>query len=589
MFAKQLKDRNHSSDTCIQPQLEIGEVDDEYEKEANDVADKVMRMPESDQIPKMTTSIENIQMKIDEDPNKMGDSNEGKIQMMVDNPVQIQKMSDGNNGGLAVPQKVEQKINSSNGSGQPLPANTQADLGVKMNTDLSNVKVHNDSNSVQMNKEIGAKAFTHGNDIYFNQGQYNPQSSQGKHLLAHELAHTVQQRKSSNIIARSEVDGNATGKLQDSESKIDEYVNKTLNDVRSKYTDLSSYEKRSDFVKDVYGRIGRMSSLFTYQSEIEVWVEKELEKGVYWTTPYSMETKYANVKENFGFWSNFKVLGPTMLVAGTGIGSDKLGHFFHEGFEYFKDIKKITDSDKKYDPDQRSTWAGWDKMKDHFYSEELGIQGANTTGVYSFADLAANYAGYSFYIDLLINPNMNFSIRSYMGEHITPDNDNMSKEQYNSDNKRSHWSEETNSNMYRRDLSRYVWKNVLMQNNWSANNDTGSVDISFKPDYSLDSVNVKLNHTDSDKQSSTEFSQKKVPVTLKGGNPFGRINEKDRSKVNSNSDLIEGVSISGKLDSKSGETLQITIDSLSEQKLELKFLNESQKEQVWVLERTPKG
>ena len=70
---------------------------------------------------------------------------------------------------LLSPQKVEQKINSSKGAGQPLPANTQADLGVKMNTDLSNVKVHTDSNSVQMNKEIGAKAFTHGNDVYFNQ------------------------------------------------------------------------------------------------------------------------------------------------------------------------------------------------------------------------------------------------------------------------------------------------------------------------------------------------------------------------------------------------------------------------------------
>ncbi|MCW3072919.1 MAG: hypothetical protein JWO44_2809, partial [Bacteroidetes bacterium] len=41
--------------------------------------------------------------------------------------------------------------------------------------------------------EVSSKAFTHGNDIYFNQGQYNPSSSQGKHLLAHELTHTVQQ------------------------------------------------------------------------------------------------------------------------------------------------------------------------------------------------------------------------------------------------------------------------------------------------------------------------------------------------------------------------------------------------------------
>jgi len=44
-----------------------------------------------------------------------------------------------------------------------------------------------------MSNQINAKAFTHQNDIYFNQGQYNPTSSSGKHLLAHELTHTIQQ------------------------------------------------------------------------------------------------------------------------------------------------------------------------------------------------------------------------------------------------------------------------------------------------------------------------------------------------------------------------------------------------------------
>lgn len=44
-----------------------------------------------------------------------------------------------------------------------------------------------------MNKELGAQAFTHGSDIYFNAWKYDPKSSSGKHLLAHELKHTVQQ------------------------------------------------------------------------------------------------------------------------------------------------------------------------------------------------------------------------------------------------------------------------------------------------------------------------------------------------------------------------------------------------------------
>lgn len=75
---------------------------------------------------------------------------------------------------------------------------------------------------------------------------------------------------------------------------------------------------------------------------------------------------------------------------------------------------------------------------------------------------------------------------------------------------------------------------------------------------------------------------------MKEGNPFNRISEKDR-KVNNRFDLIDGISISGVLDSKSEETLQIIIDSINEQKLELKFLNGLQKEQVWILERTQKS
>ena len=59
--------------------------------------------------------------------------------------------------------------------------------------DFSNVRVHTDSHAVQMSQDLSAHAFTHGNDVYFNEGKYNPQSSDGQHLLAHELTHTVQQ------------------------------------------------------------------------------------------------------------------------------------------------------------------------------------------------------------------------------------------------------------------------------------------------------------------------------------------------------------------------------------------------------------
>ena len=62
-------------------------------------------------------------------------------------------------------------------------------------TDFSNVNIHTNADAVQMNQELRAHAFAHGNDLYFNKGKYQPETSAGQHLLAHELTHVVQQRK----------------------------------------------------------------------------------------------------------------------------------------------------------------------------------------------------------------------------------------------------------------------------------------------------------------------------------------------------------------------------------------------------------
>jgi hypothetical protein len=61
-------------------------------------------------------------------------------------------------------------------------------------TDFSSVRIHHDSGAAALSKDLNAQAFTHGNDIYFNSGKYDTTTSSGKHLLAHELTHTVQQQ-----------------------------------------------------------------------------------------------------------------------------------------------------------------------------------------------------------------------------------------------------------------------------------------------------------------------------------------------------------------------------------------------------------
>src|SRR5262249_61572391 len=63
----------------------------------------------------------------------------------------------------------------------------------RFGSDFSNVRVHKDSYEGRLAEALQAKAFTVGSDIIFGAGQFTPQTPAGKHLLAHELVHVVQQ------------------------------------------------------------------------------------------------------------------------------------------------------------------------------------------------------------------------------------------------------------------------------------------------------------------------------------------------------------------------------------------------------------
>jgi len=85
------------------------------------------------------------------------------------------------------------RINQQRGGGQALDSTIQASMGVTTGHDFSGVRVHTDAESHALNEQLSAKAFTTGQDIFFREGAYNPGSSGGQELLAHELTHVVQQ------------------------------------------------------------------------------------------------------------------------------------------------------------------------------------------------------------------------------------------------------------------------------------------------------------------------------------------------------------------------------------------------------------
>ena len=85
------------------------------------------------------------------------------------------------------------RINQARGGGQSLDQTVQTQMGQAMGHDFSDVRVHTSSEADGLNQQLGAKAFTTGQDVFFKQGAYDPGSSSGQELIAHELTHVVQQ------------------------------------------------------------------------------------------------------------------------------------------------------------------------------------------------------------------------------------------------------------------------------------------------------------------------------------------------------------------------------------------------------------
>ena len=130
----------------------------------------------------------------------------------------LQRKSDVNE---VSPIELESRLNSTNGSGSHLPKDTQSSMENAFGADFSGVRVHTGSEAIQMNKELHAQAFTHGSDIYFNQGKYNTQNISGQSLLAHELTHTVQQGA---ILQKQSIP-----EIQKQETTIEDLVGNVLN------------------------------------------------------------------------------------------------------------------------------------------------------------------------------------------------------------------------------------------------------------------------------------------------------------------------------------------------------------------------
>lgn len=226
--------------STIQPKLSVSSPDDPQEKEADAVADQVMRMPEpaavnerkDEQLQKKEIGEkEEVQAKLQTPSISIqrkcaGCEQEDKVQTKLFRMIQRSEESNAsftddataaasdyniNRKELSIhgsdviqcsgrgppvnsiQASFEQNLSSSKGSGSPMPNDTRQFMEGRFNADFSGVRIHTGSYAENLSGSIHAQAFTHGNDIYFNSGKYNPSTGSGGTLLAHELTHTIQQ------------------------------------------------------------------------------------------------------------------------------------------------------------------------------------------------------------------------------------------------------------------------------------------------------------------------------------------------------------------------------------------------------------
>ncbi len=172
----------------VQAKLTVGAPDDLYEQEADRVADQVISMAPPAPVQRLATGAVEVQR----DP--LAATITPLVQRAMEEeeePLQAKAMQRQTNSSNAP--TLETRLNQSQGGGSPLPSETRSFMESRFGIDFSQVRIHTDSASVQMNQELSAQAFTHGRDVYFGAGKFDPSSDSGKHLLAHELTHVVQQ------------------------------------------------------------------------------------------------------------------------------------------------------------------------------------------------------------------------------------------------------------------------------------------------------------------------------------------------------------------------------------------------------------
>lgn len=190
--------------SAVQPKLTVNRPGDRHEREAEATAERVMRMPDA---PREERLVQRSDVREKEKVQRAERPERERIQKAdAGLPDGLQRASapgakareeekvqrDGTGVPIAT-EAVQSGIRRQQAGGRKLDGATRRLMEPRLGADFGAVRVHDDAESARLSTRLGARAFTTGGHIFFGAGQYSPGTSEGQHLLAHELTHTIQQ------------------------------------------------------------------------------------------------------------------------------------------------------------------------------------------------------------------------------------------------------------------------------------------------------------------------------------------------------------------------------------------------------------
>ncbi len=184
----------HDAPLPLQAKLTVSAPGDRFEREADRMADAVMAGGDGPREPlrPISRAVQPKFYRKELSPEDMVDSMPPAEAGLEDSEGEIQRSAAGEAGPLT--SGFEQRLQrQASGGGDALPAGTRDFMETRFGYDFSSVRIHHDRGANEVSQQVGARAFTLGNDIFFGRAEYRPESRDGQHLLAHELTHVVQQ------------------------------------------------------------------------------------------------------------------------------------------------------------------------------------------------------------------------------------------------------------------------------------------------------------------------------------------------------------------------------------------------------------